>query len=98
MGWEDRIDTNPKVLGGKPAVKGTRIAVALVCELLDAGSSVADVLDSYPFLSQEDINACQLYAEKYGAARHGRVGIDEDGIHLAGKSLTWEKTLPLQSE
>lgn len=98
MDWEDRIVTNPKVLGGKPAVKGTRISVALVCELLDAGSSVADVLDSYPFLSQEDIKACQLYAEKYGAPRQGRVGIDEDGIHLAGKSLTREKTLPLQSE
>ena len=98
MGWEDRIVTNPKVLGGKPAVRGTRIAVALVCELLDAGSSIADVLDSYPFLSQEDIKACQLYAEKHGAAHHGQVGIDEDGIHLPGKSLAWEKTLPLQSE
>lgn len=98
MEWEDRIVTNPKVLGGKPAVKGTRISVALVCELLDAGSSIHDVLDSYPFLSQEDIKACQLYAEKHGAARHGQVGINEDGIHLPGKSLAWEKTLPLQSE
>ena len=79
-------------------MRGTRISVDLVCELLDAGSSIADVLDSYPFLSREDIKACQLYAAKHGAARHGQVGIDADGIHLPGKSLTWEKTLPLQSE
>ena len=98
MDWEDHIVSNPKVLGGKPAVKGTRISVALVCELLDAGSSIADVLDSYPFLSEDDVAACQVYAEKYGAAHHGKTRIDGDGIHLPGRSLTWEKTAPLRSE
>jgi len=95
MDWEKRIVADPKVLSGKPAVKGTRISVALVCELLDAGSSVADILDSYPFLSSEDIAACQRYAEKHGTQRCGQVQIDDNGIHLPGKSLPWEKVTPL---
>lgn len=95
MDWEKRIVADPKVLSGKPAVKGTRISVALVCELLDAGSSVADILDSYPFLSSEDIAACQRYAEKHGTQRCDQVQIDDNGIHLPGKSLPWEKVTPL---
>ncbi|MCY3693142.1 MAG: DUF433 domain-containing protein [Chloroflexota bacterium] len=98
MDWEKRIAADPKVLGGKPAVKGTRISVALVCELLDAGSSVADILDSYPFLAPEDIAACQSYAEKHGTELRSRVRIDDNGIHLPGKSLPWDKVLPLQSK
>ena len=95
MDWEKRIVADPKVLGGKPAVQGTRIAVALICELLDAGSSVADILDSYPFLSSEDIAACQRYSERHGTERGGQVQIDDDGIHLPDKSLLWERVTPL---
>ncbi|MYC33529.1 MAG: DUF433 domain-containing protein [Chloroflexi bacterium] len=95
MDWEKRIVADPEVLSGKPAVKGTRISVALICELLDAGSSVADILDSYPFLSSEDIAACQRYAEKHGTEPCGQIQIDDNGIHLPGKSLPWEKVTPL---
>ena len=95
MDWEKRIVADPKVLGGKPAVKGTRISVALVCELLDAGSSVADILDSYPFLSSEDVAACLRYAEKHGTERGSQVRIDDNGIHFHGKVLPWEKVTPL---
>ena len=95
MEWEKRIVADPKVLGGKPAVKGTRISVALICELLDAGSSVADILDSYSFLSAEDIAACQRYAAKYSTERSGQVRIDDSGIHLPDKSLPWERVTPL---
>ena len=60
--WRERIEVNPDVLVGKPIVKGTRLAVAFVVELLANGWSEADILDNYPHLSREDIQACLAYA------------------------------------
>jgi len=55
----DRIVVNPKVLGGKPCVKGTRIPVYMVLELVEAGISFNDIRTKfYPQLSEEDIKAC----------------------------------------
>jgi uncharacterized protein (DUF433 family) len=62
MRWEDRIDIDPDVLAGKPVVRGTRIAVELVVDLLASGSSEADILRSYPRLTPQDIRACLAYA------------------------------------
>jgi uncharacterized protein (DUF433 family) len=64
MGWQDRIDINPKILVGKPVVKGTRIAVELVVDLLANGWSQEQILDSYPNLRAEDIRACLAYASE----------------------------------
>lgn len=59
----DRIVVNPKVLGGKPCVKGTRIPVYMVLELVEAGISFHDIrIKFYPQLSEEDIKACIAYA------------------------------------
>ena len=63
MGVE-RIVMNPEVLSGKPVIKGTRIPVYLILELLAAGMSVDDVLEEYPKLTQEDIQAALEYASK----------------------------------
>jgi len=63
MTWSDRIVVDPKTLTGKPVVRGTRISVELVVELLAAGWSNAQILASYPHLSEEDIRACLAYAE-----------------------------------
>ena len=57
-----RITTDPKILTGKPVVRGTRIAVEFVVDLLAAGWSHAQILESYPHLSEEDIRACLAYA------------------------------------
>ncbi len=62
MSWQDRIDLDPKVLVGKPVVKGTRISVELVIDLLSAGWSQEQILESYPNLVIEDIRACLAYA------------------------------------
>jgi uncharacterized protein (DUF433 family) len=62
MNWQDRIATDPKVLVGKPVVKGTRIAVELVVDLLAAGWTHEQILDSYPNLTADDIRACLAYA------------------------------------
>lgn len=62
MGWEDRIAIDPAVLVGKPVVKGTRLAVEFIIDLLAQGWSEAQILDNYPGLTSEDVHACLSYA------------------------------------
>ncbi len=62
MNWEERIAVDPKVLVGKPVVRGTRLAVEFIIDLLAQGWSEQQILDSYPGLSHEDIAACLHYA------------------------------------
>ena len=62
MGWRDRITVDPDVLAGKPVVKGTRIAVELIVDLLARGWTQEQILDNYPHLTPEDIRACLTYA------------------------------------
>jgi len=61
---EDRIVVNPKVMGGKPIIKGTRIPVYFILELLSNGWSIDDILREYPHLSREDVLAAIKYAAK----------------------------------
>ena len=62
MGYPDRITLDPGVRSGKPCVKGTRIAVADVLHYLGGGMSVAEILDDFPDLTAEDIQACLTFA------------------------------------
>jgi len=62
MNWETRITADPAVLVGKPVIKGTRIAVEFVIDLLSQGWSEEDILRNYPGLSHDDIQACLAYA------------------------------------
>lgn len=62
MSWQERIVVDPAILVGKPVVRGTRLSVELIVDLLAQGWSEADVLRSYPALSAEDIHACLKYA------------------------------------
>jgi uncharacterized protein (DUF433 family) len=60
----DRISISPKVAGGKPTVKGTRIPVATVLELIEDGLTFDQIRrDYYPGLTREDIQACIEYAK-----------------------------------
>ncbi len=60
----DRISINAKVAGGKPTVKGTRIPVATVLELIEDGLTFDQIQrDYYPDLTREDIRACIEYAK-----------------------------------
>jgi len=61
MDWQDRITIDPKILVGKPVIKGTRIAVEFVINLLAQGWSQAEILRNYPGLKHEDILACLKY-------------------------------------
>ncbi|MCG2709684.1 MAG: DUF433 domain-containing protein [Thermodesulfovibrionales bacterium] len=62
MGWRDRIAIDPAVLEGKPVIKGTRIAVEFVIDLLAQGWTEPEILRNYPGLTHEDILACLKYA------------------------------------
>jgi uncharacterized protein (DUF433 family) len=55
--WQDRIIVNPKVLVGKPVIKGTRLAVEFILELLAERWTHERILESYPQLEEEDIGA-----------------------------------------
>lgn len=54
----ERIVIDPQICNGRPVVSGTRITVQTVFEFLAAGDSVEDVLEEYPSLTKEDVNAC----------------------------------------
>lgn len=58
----ERIVVDQEVLAGKPVIRGTRLAVELILELLAAGQSEQDLLEQYPGLTREDILACLSYA------------------------------------
>lgn len=60
----ERISFNPKIFGGKPIVSGRRLAVEHVLGMLAAGDSVQTILDGYPWLEPEDIQACLVYAHR----------------------------------
>jgi len=60
----DRISINPDVCNGRPVVRGTRIAVQTVLEFLAAGDSIEEVLEEYPSLAREDVQACLDYASR----------------------------------
>ena len=59
-----RITVRPEVFGGKPIIRDMRIAVEHVLGMLAAGDSTETVLDEYPDLTQEDIQACLLFAHR----------------------------------
>ena len=70
----NRIVSNPKILGGKPCIKETRIPVHMVLELVEAGISFGEICTKYyPQLSQEDIKACIAYARQI---------VQNEDIHL----------------
>jgi uncharacterized protein (DUF433 family) len=60
----ERIIMDPDVCNGKPIVKGTRIAVQTILEFLAAGDSIEEVLEEYPRLNREDIQACFEFASR----------------------------------
>jgi len=57
MNYKDRITIDPRIRSGKPCIRGTRIALADVFDYLGGGMSVAEILDDFPDLTAEDIQA-----------------------------------------
>lgn len=62
--WQERITIDSRILVGKPTIKGTRLAVEFVIDLLAQGWSEAEVLRNYPGITHDDIRACFAYASE----------------------------------
>jgi uncharacterized protein (DUF433 family) len=62
MEWHERLSIDSEVLVGKPAVKGTRISVEFVIDLLASGWAEVQILGNYPQLHPDDLRACLQYA------------------------------------
>ncbi len=59
-----RITVNPKIFGGKPIIRGRRLAVEHVLAMLAAGDTIETILEGYPWLEREDVYACLAYARR----------------------------------
>jgi uncharacterized protein (DUF433 family) len=68
-----RITANPEIYGGKPIIRGHRMAVEHVLGMMAAGDSADDLLRAYPWMEREDIHACLLYAAR--VLRRERVAV-----------------------
>ena len=74
---KDRIVSSPAVLGGKPVIRDTRISVEIILELFASGANYADILEAYPHLTREDIQAALRYASRF---MHNEVVLDLEGL------------------
>ena len=62
MDYKEKITANPKVMLGKPVIKGTRITVELILRKIAGGYSFDEIIEMYPHITKEDILACVGYA------------------------------------
>ena len=62
MTFNDRIEINPKIMLGKPVIRGTRVTVELILRKLSEGAKEEDILNAYPHLRPDDIRAALAYA------------------------------------
>ena len=77
------IIQNPKILGGKPVISGTRMSVETILELISSGMTMNDLLKEYPFLKKEQVQAAINYAVKL-------VGKEESYIFEKSQLVTHE--------
>ena len=66
----DRISINPEICFGKPCIRGHRIWVSLILDLLASGSSVQEILEDYPQLEEADVLACIAYGAEMSRERY----------------------------
>ncbi|MDE2785749.1 MAG: DUF433 domain-containing protein [Chloroflexota bacterium] len=77
MNWRDHIEANKNISAGKPVIRGTRLSVSFILELMGAGSDEAAILASYPQLTREDIRACLRCASEEMARVGNKSSIDD---------------------
>ncbi|MBI5212692.1 MAG: DUF433 domain-containing protein [Nitrospirae bacterium] len=69
----ERISIDPNVCFGKPCIKGTRIWVSLILDLLAGGMTIKEILEEYPHLTEEDIRAAIAYGAEMSRERYVEV-------------------------
>jgi uncharacterized protein (DUF433 family) len=60
----ERIESKHGVLGGKPVIKGTRLSVERIVDLLAAGETIPELLSDYPHITEDDLEACLAFARR----------------------------------
>lgn len=75
--WKERISVNPNICHGKPCIKETRIWVSLILDFLASGSTAEEIIEEYPHLSKEDIQACIAYGAEVARERYIPVVVQE---------------------
>ena len=75
--WRERISIKPSVCHGKPCIKGTRIWVSLILDFLADGSAIDEIVQEYPQVTAEDINACIAYGAEASRERYIPVPLTE---------------------
>ncbi len=71
----ERITVNPEIFGGKPIIRGRRLAVEHVLGMLAAGDSAETILEGYPWLESQDVQACLVYAQRIVTSEPGSLRI-----------------------
>ena len=69
MNYLERITINPKVMHGKPSIRNMRFTVTQMLELLAGGMSFEEILEDYPYIEKEDIQACLNYAVRIASTK-----------------------------
>ena len=77
--WKERISIHPDICHGRPCIKGTRIWVSLILDFLASGSTVEEILEEYPQLTREDIQACIAYGAEASRERFIPVSLEQQG-------------------
>jgi uncharacterized protein (DUF433 family) len=72
----DRISINPNICFGKPCIRGHRIWVSLILDLLASGLAIPEILQEYPGLEEEDVRACIAYGAEMARERFVEVAIE----------------------
>lgn len=73
----DRISINPHVCFGKPCIRGHRIWVSLILDMLSHGRTIEELLLDYPYLERDDILACLAYAGEIARERYVEIPVDK---------------------
>ena len=71
----NRIVIDPEICNGKPTIRGTRITAQTILEFLGAGDSIEEVMDAYPTLTRDDVQACIDYASRLMGNRYSVISV-----------------------
>lgn len=75
--WKERISIDPNVCHGKPCIKGTRVWVSLIVDNLAAGAGEDEILEAYPSLTKEDIQAALAFAAEMSRERYVDIPLEK---------------------
>ena len=74
MVYQDRITIDPRIRSGKPCIRGHRIWVSLILDMLASGTSIPEILKDYPTLEELDIRAAIAYGAEMSRDRYAPIG------------------------